>query len=101
RGSELPAQALWQLCEVADETWRPAIEVAFHRKFAVVVREEDYDQAERIYHELKQEARGESLVNPVQALTLKRQALPNSLADKIEADHPVARAIVDQLYGDV
>src|SRR5439155_10558509 len=35
RGPQLPARHLRQLCEVIDESWRPAIEVAFTRKFAI------------------------------------------------------------------
>lgn len=101
RGSDLPAQAMWQLCEVTDELWRPALEVTFGRKFAVVVDERDYDTAERIYHELREEARGESLVNPKQAVDLGRPPRPGSLALKLETRHPVARALVDHLFGDV
>ncbi len=67
RGRDAPAQALWQLCEVTDERWRPAIEVAFSRKFAVVVRAEDYDAAEKVYHAMREETRGESLINPAHA----------------------------------
>ncbi len=101
RGSEPSAQALWQLCEVKDERWRPALEVAFNRKFAVVVDSRDYDEAERIYHELRDEARGESLINPDQALKLAQDIRPGSLAEKIETTHPIARAIVNHLFGDV
>lgn len=101
RGNELPAQAMWQLCEVTDEVWRPALEVTFGRKFAVVVEERDYDAAESIYHELREEARGESLVNPKQALEMGRAPRPGSLALKLETKHPVARALVDHLFGDV
>lgn len=102
RGSEPAAQALWQLCEVVDERWRPALEVTFARKFAVVVDERDYDAAERIYHGLREEARGESLVNPRQALELgRREPRPGSLALQLETSHPVARAVVDHLFGDV
>lgn len=101
RGNELPAQALWQLCEVTDERWRPALEVVFNRKFAVVVDPRDYDEAERIYHELRVEATGESLVNPDQALASKRECRKGSLAEKLQTADPVARAIVDQLFGDV
>jgi len=36
-GSTLPAQSVRDLCEVADEVWRPALEVAFTRKYAIVV----------------------------------------------------------------
>ena len=103
RGSEPPARALRELCEVrdADEEWRQAIEVAFARKFAVVVDERDFDAAERIYHELKNEAPREALVNPAQALSLKREARPGSLAEKLETAHPVARAVVDQTLGEL
>jgi len=101
RGFEPPAQALWQLCEVKDERWRPALEVAFNRKFAVVVDARDYDEAERIYHELREEARGESLINPDQAPKLPQEVKAGALAEKIETSHPIARAIVNHLFGDV
>lgn len=105
-GSELPAVPLCKLCEVTDERWRPAIEVAFARKFAVVVAPEHYEQAERIYHGLKSadlghEAGRESLINPVKALRLKKPVSPGSLAEKLSANHPVAQAIVSHLFGDL
>lgn len=95
------AQALWQICEVNDERWRPALEVAFSRKFAVVVATEDYDEAERIYHELQAETAGESLIDSRHALAEPRKPRQGSLALKIETEHPVARAVVDALFGDV
>ena len=103
RGSENPARALRELCEVKDEDedWRPAIEVAFARKFAVVVDERDFDAAERIYHGMRQDAPRESLVNPAQALAQRREARPGSLAEKLETAHPVARAVIDQTLGDL
>src|ERR1051326_945649 len=101
RNSAPPAQALWQLCEVTDEEWRPALEVAFARKFAVVVDLQDYDAAERIYHELREDAPGESLVNPDRVLRNPKPAAQGSLAGKLETDHPVARAVVNALFGDV
>jgi hypothetical protein len=101
RGSEPPAQALWQVCEVTDERWRPALEVAFGRKFAVVVDARDYDEAERIYHELRGEAQGESLINSDQAMKLPQEVRPGALAEKIETYHPVARAIVNHLFGEI
>jgi hypothetical protein len=94
-----PARHLRELCEVNDESWRPAIEVAFTRKFAVVVDELDYDAAERIYHELRDAARGESLVNPTKALLTQRPVLAGSLAEKLTTTHPVAAAVVSQLFG--
>jgi hypothetical protein len=102
-GPDLPAHHLRDLCELRDgeESWRPAIEVAFTRKFAVVVSPEHYDMAERIYHELREETPGESLVNPRKALKLRKPIRPNSLAEKIAVMHPVAEAIVSHLFGEV
>ncbi len=93
------ARALRELCEVVDEKWRPAIEIAFTRKYAVVVEPQHYDLAEAIYTDLKQDARGESLVNPDQAMEMNGRCLPGSLAEKIDTSHPVARKIVDHLFG--
>ncbi len=102
RGRDNPARALRELCEVTDEGWRPAVEIAFARKFAVVVEERDFDQAERIFHGLKQNTARESLINPSQVLdSRRRQIRAGSLAEKIETSHPVARAIVDQTLGDL
>jgi uncharacterized protein YPO0396 len=106
RRADLPAQPLCKLCEVIEERWRPAIEVAFTRKFAVVVAAEDYDQAEKIYHGLKTNELGgdtgrESLINPIKALKLKKPVRAGSLAEKLRANHPVAEAIISSLFGDV
>lgn len=102
-GSELPARHLRELCEIreGEERWRPALEVAFTRKFAVVVAAEQYDTAEKIYHQLREEARGESLVNPAKALKLKRAPRAGSLAEKLSTSHPVAEAIIAQLFGEL
>lgn len=99
----LPARHLRELCEIkeGEERWRPALEVAFTRKFAVVVAPEHYDAAEAIYHKLHEEARGESLVNPTKALKLKKSAKPGSLADKLTTSHPIAEAIVNAQFGDL
>ena len=106
RGAELPAQPLCKLCEVADERWRPAIEVAFGRKFAIVVAPEDYEAAEKIYHSLKATELGgetgrESLINPVKAMKGKKPVRPGSLAEKLRATHPVAEAIISDMFGHV
>jgi len=106
RGSLLPAQHLRALCEVSDERWRPAIEIAFGRKFAIIVALEHYEQAERIYHELKaselsNETGRESLINPAKALKLKKYVRPGSLAEKLKTSHPVAEAVVSHLFGDL
>jgi uncharacterized protein YPO0396 len=101
RKSTNPAHALRELCEVTDEEWRPAIEVAFGRKFAVVVAEEDFNTAEEIYRSLKGEALRESLINPQHALELKGEIRSGSLAEKLETSHPVATALVRHLFGDL
>ncbi|MBM3880835.1 MAG: hypothetical protein FJ387_14145 [Verrucomicrobia bacterium] len=105
-GADLPAQPLCQLCEVTDERWRPAIEVAFTRKFAIVVSPEHYDQAEAIYHALEASELGpepgrESLINPAKALKLKKPVRTGSLAEKLKTEHPVAEATIRQLFGDL
>ncbi len=105
-GSGLPAQHLRALCEVNDERWRPAIEVVFARKFAIVVAPEHYEQAEKIYHGLKASELGnetgrESLINPNKAAKLKKTVRPGSLAEKLTTGQPVAESIVSQLFGDL
>jgi putative exonuclease SbcCD C subunit/AAA domain-containing protein len=103
KGGAAAAQHLCQLCEVKDERWRAAIEVAFTRKFAIVVESGNYDRAETIYHELRggQSRERESLVNPRKALKLARPVAPGSLAEKIDPRHPVAAALIAHLFGDL
>lgn len=106
RGADLPARHLRELCEVADERWRPAIEVAFTRKFAVVVATEHYEQAEKIYHALKPSDLGstasrESLVNSAKALQRRQPVRPGSLAEKLKPGHPVAEAVVSEAFGNL
>lgn len=100
------ARALRELCEVTDEAWREAIEVAFSEKFAVVVSEEHYPEALKHFHELNAASQGpkaalESLVHPARMLASKPKAAKGSLAEKIETDDPVARACVDHWFGQV
>ena len=100
-GRTPPAQPLCKLCEVTDEEWRPAIEVAFSRKFAVVVSEANYPAAFKIYQAVKSDSPQESLVHPAKALKLERPVKPGSLAEKLRTEHPVARAIISHLFGDL
>jgi uncharacterized protein YPO0396 len=51
KGQEPIACQLRDLCEVMDEKWRAAVEVAFTRKFAVVVPEGHYAQALQVYRQ--------------------------------------------------
>jgi energy-coupling factor transporter ATP-binding protein EcfA2 len=100
---ELPARHLRELCEVKEdeEDWRPAIEVAFTRKFSIVVAPEHYEDAELICYSLREETRGESLVNPAKALKLKRPVRAGSLAEKLTTRHPVAEAIISHQFGEL
>lgn len=100
RNGQPAARALRQLCEVNDERWRPAVEVAFAQKFAVVVEDADYNSANKIFHELKDDVFPESLVIPARARKLPGQCKPGSLAEKLDTSHELARRIVDHLLGD-
>jgi hypothetical protein len=100
-GRTPPAQPLCKLCEVTDEDWRSAVEVAFTRKFAVVVSEANFPTALQIYRELQADSPQESLVNPAKALRLARPVKPGSLAEKLHSDHPIAKAVVSHLFGDL
>ena len=93
------AQPLCKLCEITDEKWRPAIEVVFTRKFAVVVSEGNFERALKLYQELRADSPQESLINSRKAKA--RTIQPGSLAEKIKTEHPVARAIISQLFGEV
>ncbi|HSJ01440.1 MAG: ATP-binding protein, partial [Verrucomicrobium sp.] len=103
---EPTARALRDLCEVTDERWREALEVAFTDKFAVVVPEQHYEDSLKIYQDLKAgsqsvHAAAESLIHPRRALALSREVLPGSLAEKIETKDEVARAVLDHLFGNM
>ena len=106
-GPNPPAAHLRALCEVRPECedWRPAIEVAFTRKLAIVVERSQFAEALRIFHSLKPTASAsgprESLIDPDRAAALDRKPLPGSLAEKIETFHPVAAAMVHHLFGDL
>ena len=102
RGKENPARQLRELCEVLDEEWRPAIELAFTRKFAVVVAADQYPEALRLYQkEFKQDSLKESLVNPERALSRTINVHPQSLATKLECSHPTAQAVIQDMFGQV
>lgn len=103
---DLQPRALRELCEVNDERWREAVEVAFTEKFAIIVDEMAYPQALRVYETLKASASRanavvESLIHPQRALNAKTKVAKDSLASKIDTTHPIARAVVDALFGEV
>lgn len=98
-----PAFALHQLCEVVDEEWRPAIEIAFARKFAIVLSGdgERFNVAARLFHEFQDASRGESLIDAEAALKLPGKTRSGSLAEKIQTDNPVAKAIIAHQFGNL
>jgi len=101
-GRHPAARALWELCEVTDETWRPALEILLHgRRGAIFVDEVIYGDAERIFAEMKGDIRDESLVQPGRLRKFARLAKPGSLAEKISSDHAGARKLLDHLLGDI
>ena len=105
----LPGQpgprALRELCEVTDEFWREAIEVAFTGKFAVVVAEAHYEQALAVLAGMKGaetvKAGPQSLIDPRKALVNPTNIGKNSLAARISTSDPVARAVVEDWFGGV
>lgn len=101
RNGQPAARALRQVCEVNDEHWRPALEVAFAQKFAVLVDEADYKEADRVFHDLKENVFPESLVIPARVRKLPGQRRSGSLAEKLDTSHDVARRLVDHLLGDL
>jgi hypothetical protein len=101
KGREPSAQPLCKLCELMDEKWRPAVEIAFARKFAIVVDEVNYPEAVTLYYKMEGAAPQESLIDPAAALRLDQRVRPGSLAEKIQTEHPVVRAVVSHLFGDL
>jgi ribosomal protein L17 len=75
--------------------------VAFGQKFAVVVSDDNYKEADRIFHGLRENVFPESLVIPSRARKLPGQCKPGSLAQKLDTADPTARSIVDHLLGDL
>lgn len=102
-------QALRELCEVIDETWRPAAEAALTEKFAVLVCSEHYEQATEILLQLPHAevhpataATGPlRLIHRDKASAARPVRLRHSLAEIIQTDDPAARAYLDASLGDV
>lgn len=100
-GRKPAAVPLSKLCEVNDEKWRAAIEVAFDRKFAIVVSEANHAKALEVYREFRLDSATESLVVPFRAQKTKPAVLPDSLAQKLNTNDPIVRSIIDLVFGDV
>ena len=102
-----PRDICVNLCEVTDERWRPAIEVAFARKFAIVVSPEHYEQAEKIYHRIEgvrtwQRDRSRIAHQSHESAEAEKTCpVPVRSLEKLKSSDPVAEAIVSQLFGDL
>ncbi len=100
---ETPPRALRELCEISDETWRPAAEVAFTEKFAVIVPPEHRDEAAKILGRLTEkdlaQAGSQSLVDSENFLSQKSERAKNSLAEIFDCEDPTARNFIDREFG--
>ena len=104
-GRPVPVEILADTLEISDgqERWRGAIEGYLHtQKFYLLVPVECYDEAARIYDQIKIRYASFGLVD-IGKLRQKEdlQALKNSLAGKIETDNDLARSYVNYRLGRV
>lgn len=106
RGERSGARHLRDLCEVIDETWRPALEIFFAEKFAVLVPSADYPQAEQIFRQLQasdlaENTGRESLIRRDRVFARDPGYHPRSLAAKLSCDDPQVRVLLNQMLGNV
>ncbi len=103
-GEELP-RALRELCEVEDENWRAAAEVAFDEKFSVLVSALHYDRAIEILQGLPEsdlvKAGPQRLLHTGRILGTEPRRLKKSLAEILRCSSPEAQACIDQLFGEM
>ena len=99
------AEQLGRLIEVKPEAerWWPALELFLGRNRWVLVVDKpaDYREALDILRKTPPGREPESLLNPAEVRQLRNTVRENSLFSKVEVTHPIARAYVEQLLGDV
>ena len=96
---EVSVQPLCEMIEVADETWRNALEGYLGgQRFNIIVDPRYFNDALEIYDRIKFEQKiyGVGLVN-TQKIQSFDQITPGSLAEKITTDHTYARYYVNML----
>ena len=103
---ETPPRALRELCEVDDEAWRAAAEIALDSKFAILVSSEHYAQSlgilENITDSKLNQSGAQYIIDAgaiIQESSIKQQK--GSLAEIFTCSDPAAQAYIDQLFGDV
>lgn len=98
-------EQLGRLIEVKPEAerWWPALELFLGRQrwVLVVSNEPDYRAALDILRKTTPGREPESLLNPAEVRGLRTETLDRSLFGKVDVAHPVARAYVQHLLGDV
>ena len=98
-------EQLGRLIEVKPEAerWWPALELFLGRtRWVLVVKEgADYREALEILRKTPPGREPESLLNPAEARQLRGGVREGSLFHKVEVKHPVARADVEHLLGDI
>jgi hypothetical protein len=99
------ASQLGRLIEVKPEAerWWPALELFLGRQRWVIVVEEEaeYRQALEILRKTPPGREPESLLNPVETISLQTGAYKDSLFSKVEVVHPIARRYTEYLLGGV
>lgn len=103
--NETPPRALRELCEIEDETWRHAAEVAFDQKFSVIVAESHYEKALAILRSIPEaellKSGPQRLVCDATMLAQKDDRRKNSLAEIFRCQHPAAQASIDNQFGEM
>jgi hypothetical protein len=97
-----------QLCRLTEikpeeEKWRAALELYLRsNRFALIIDSKRHRIAQRLVDkQFDRDTRREPLVDPDEAQELRTQVHPNSLAEKVTASNPVARALLDHLLGGI
>lgn len=97
--------ALRELCEITDEAWRSAAEVAFEQKFSVLVADGHYDQALAILQSLPEadlvKAGPQRLLSHATIAAIKPRQLKHSLAALFHCSQPAAQSCIDHLFGEM
>lgn len=98
-------EQLGRLIEVKPEAerWWPALELVLGRDRWVIVVNEGaiYRDALELLSNIAPGQRPESLLNPAEARQLRSRARENSLFEKVEVTHPIARLFVEHLLAEV
>ena len=96
---------LARLVEVkpGSEAWWPALEnhLAHHRWTIVVNNDADYQQALAILRDTAPGDQIEHLLNPAEVAQPAIKIPPDTLAEKVEVKHPVARAYINHLLENI